>query len=329
MKKCLARPWKVLWSQRGSRMLMVAGRDGGIFCGGGGQLCGMCVCVPACLLDAWGGHGGDIGNPFAMELSGDIGAHPADGAACGWVTPPLYPPTLHCQWGAPQSSLHQPPVWTPPPLQGTPDTGGGTRRPGPSAGASRGEGGEGGRGRARESRRSPPITAPKHTARPHFHARPSPREAGLRSPRPGPSIPPPIPPPTRDNASPLPPITARARVAPRTHGFPGSARRARAAASAPLPPGALTSGIVTGGRGGERPRGGGGSAAGATRDRAGCGGDEGGGGQGGTCQAARGCPRVSRVYPPAHAGLDACATRACARDVALTRVAPVFTRGAA
>lgn len=40
MKKCLARPWKVLWSQRGSRMLMVAGRDGGIFCGG--WLCGMC-----------------------------------------------------------------------------------------------------------------------------------------------------------------------------------------------------------------------------------------------------------------------------------------------
>lgn len=31
MKKCLARPWKVLWSQRGSRMLMVAGKDGGIF----------------------------------------------------------------------------------------------------------------------------------------------------------------------------------------------------------------------------------------------------------------------------------------------------------
>lgn len=251
----------------------------------------VCSCIPAGCLE---GHGGDTGNPFAMELSGDTGAHPADRAACGWVTPPLYPPTLHCQRGAPQSSLHQPPVWTPPPLQGTPDTGGGTRRPGPSAGASRGEGG-GGRGRARESRRSPPITAPKHTARPHFHARPSPREAGLRSPRPGLSIPP----PTRDNASPLPPITARARVAPRTHGFPGSARRARAAASAPLPPGALTSGLVTGGREGERPRGGGGSAAGATRDRAGCGGDWGGWGAG---RYVPGRTRVSPCQPCLSAG---------------------------
>ena len=50
MKKCLARPWKVLWSQRGSRMLMVAGRDGGIFWGGAVKWDAVPVCPPAASL---------------------------------------------------------------------------------------------------------------------------------------------------------------------------------------------------------------------------------------------------------------------------------------
>lgn len=157
----------------------------------------------------------------------------------------------------------------------------------------------------------PPPREGTHRTAP-FPRPPFPARSRALLPRPGPSIPP----PTRE---PPPPITPVSRGDVRTHGFPGSAHRARAAAAAataPLPPGALTSGLVTGGA---RPRGGGSRAAprGERRGPRGTGPAAGGG---------RYVPsRTRRLPPPTHppttASVGACAGvvargRACSRGCA-------------